>query len=324
MKQNNSLAEIIQFIKEEDSFLLTSHIGPDGDNLGSTLALKLILEQIGKEVQVVLADTIPDCFSFLPAIDQIVEYSPALDFDYDVVCILDASNQDRVGAVAELIAGQPVINLDHHQDNTYFGDYNLVQEVAATAEIVYQLVTAMSQVNLTPALAQALATGLLTDTGSFRYANTTAQTHQIMADLLKYEVDTSYIARKVFGTNSYESLKLRGAVLQNLQTDQTGQIAWLKVDQELLEETGATWDDTEGLVGYPRSLAGAEVGVLFKEQAPEEIKVSLRSNTFLPVNQVAHQFSGGGHPRAAGCLLEVSLEEAETKVITALQEALAI
>ncbi|GAB6098848.1 bifunctional oligoribonuclease/PAP phosphatase NrnA [Halanaerocella petrolearia] len=320
--KNNSLTEISNFILDQDKFLLTSHVGPDGDNIGSVIALKLALEQLGKEVEVVIGDSIPDCFSFLPTIDQIQEYDSDLKLKFDAVCVLDCGSWDRVGEVEEIVSDEIIVNIDHHGDNTYFGDYNLAKDAAATAEIIYQLIQEL-KVKLNHDLATALATALLTDTGSFRYSNTTAMTHQIMAELLDYDIDTSYIARQVFGTNSYQNLKLRGQVLQNLKTDNSGQIAWLKISQALLDKVGATLDDTEGLVGYPRSLEGVEVGVLFKEDTSKGIKVSLRSNSYLPVNEVAHQFDGGGHPRAAGCLIEDSLEQAEEKVVSALKEALA-
>ncbi|AGB40678.1 exopolyphosphatase-like enzyme [Halobacteroides halobius DSM 5150] len=320
--KNDTIAEIKELILDYDKFLVTGHIGPDGDSIGSILALKLALEQLGKVVEVVIADELPDCFSFLSSSTSIKEYDTELEVDFDLVFVLDCGTWDRIAEVEELVDEQIIVNLDHHSDNTYFGDYNFVKEVAATAELIYHLIEVTPQLDLNQDIATAIITALITDTGSFRYSNTTSRTHQIAAQLLEYDVDTAYISRQIFGTNSYENLKLRGQLLRNLQVDKSGKIAWMKISQELLDDVGTTLDDTAGIVNYPRSLEGAEVGLLFKEQASQEIKVSLRSNSYLPVNEVAHKFGGGGHARAAGCLIEDTLEQAEEKIITALAKAL--
>ncbi|MCK8816480.1 bifunctional oligoribonuclease/PAP phosphatase NrnA [Natroniella sulfidigena] len=320
---NKEVSALVRPIKDAKSILLTGHVSPDGDNLGSMLALKLMVEQLGKKVTIVIDDSIPDCFSFLAGIDEIKEYEADLTVDVDLTIVVDSSNLERIARVEELIKEEPIINIDHHSDNNSFGDYNLVADVAATVELIYALQEKMEEVELTFEIATALATGLITDTGSFRYSNTSSMTHQIMAELLNYGVDPSLIAKEVLETNSYQNLILRGKVLQNLQVDTTGKIAWLKVSQEMLEEIGADLEDTTGLVNYPRTLKGAEVGILFKEIEQEEIRVGLRSNNYLQVNQVAHLFDGGGHPRAAGCTINLKLDEAEEQLINAVKEQLA-
>ncbi|TDX51880.1 DHH family phosphoesterase [Orenia marismortui] len=320
--KNNKLVEITNLISQKQRFLITSHVNPDGDNLGSVIALKLVLEQLGKETVVVIDDEIPSCFSFLHSIDEIIRYEDGLDIDFDMCFTLDCSDLDRIAKVKNIIKSKAIINIDHHGDNPYFGEYNLVKNTAATAEIIYQLIDALEEAKLNKDIAAALATGLITDTGSFRYSNTTSKTHKIMAELLNYDVDTAEISKKVFDTHSYQSLVLRGKVLQNLQIDDSKKIAWVKVSQDLLSEVGATMEDTEGIVNYPRSLAGVEIAILFKETEEEIIRVSLRSNSYFPVDKLAHKFGGGGHPRAAGCSIDANLNEAIEEVVNAAKKEL--
>ncbi|WP_204700106.1 DHH family phosphoesterase [Halanaerobacter jeridensis] len=320
MNKNNDLDSIINIIENNDRFLVTSHVNPDGDNIGSILALKIFLEQLGKKVEVVLDDEVPDCFSFLSYSQDIKEYNPELEIDFDVLFTLDSGDWERISDVADLVDKQVIVNIDHHADNTLYGDYNLVTDAAATAELIYQLIIELDKSKLNQDLATAIATALITDTGSFRYSNTRPETHQIMADLLDFDVDVNYITRQIFENNTYQSLMLKAKVLETLEVDETAKIAWVKIPEHFLEEVGATWEDAEGIVGYPRSLQGVEVAVLFKEYRPQEIKVSLRSNEYFAVDKVAHQFDGGGHAKAAGCLLECGLEEAEEKVIEAVKE----
>ena len=322
MKTDKDFAAIIDAIKNNDKFLITSHLNPDGDNIGSILALKMFLEQLGKRVEAVLVDKVPDCFTFLAQSQEIKEYSPELELDFDLLFTLDAGDWERIGKVSNLVDEEMIINLDHHADNTLYGDYNLVTEAAATAELVYQLIVEIDKTKLNTDIAKAIATALITDTGSFRYENTRPKTHEIMADLLNFEIDVNYITRQIFENNTYQSLMLKAKVLETLTVDQDSELAWLKIPQQFLAEVDAEWEDAEGLVGYPRSLKGVEVAVIFKEYKSDEIKVSLRSNHYFPVDKVAHHFNGGGHARAAGCLLETNLAKAEEKVINKLQAEL--
>jgi len=318
----NKIDEIINLIRKNNKFLITSHVSPDGDNLGSVIALKLALEQIGKKAVVIIDDTLPSSFSFLPAIDKINSYENDMKAEFDLCFILDCSDFKRIGRVEQLLDDKAVINIDHHGDNPCFGDYNLLGDVAATAELVYQLVSQIEEVKIDKDIATAIATGLITDTGSFRYSNTTAQTHQIMSELLTYNVNTAKICKEVFDTYSQASLKLKGKVLENLEVDDLGKVAWVKVSQDLLKDTGATLEDADGLVDYPRSLAGVEVGVLFKEVEDKTIRVSLRSNYYFSVDKIAHHFGGGGHQKAAGCTINDNLTKAEEEVISIIKKEL--
>ncbi len=317
---------ILEQIKENDNFIITSHEGPDGDNIGSVLALYYLIKSFDKKVKIILADKVPDYLSFLPNSDKILELGElARDereklADYDMMMVVDSSNLDRIGEVKSIISNQTLINIDHHIDNSKFGDYNLVESAAATGEIIYKLFKKTS-LELAHNFALAIATAIITDTGSFKYSSTTAKTHQIMSDLLKVNVDTSYICQQVFLNNTRENLLLTGEVLRNL-TIINENIAHLTVTQSLLNRIGATLEDTEGLVSYALSVKGVEVGILFKEVANKEVKVSLRSKEFIKVNKIAHQFNGGGHDRAAGLKMKAELNKVQEKVIAAVKKEL--
>ena len=327
MSNNSKQYELIlEQIRKNNKFLITSHEGPDGDNIGSMLALYYLINFFDKEVKIILADKVPDYLSFLPDSDKIQELEGLAQDEleelanYEVMMVVDASNIKRIAQVEEIISNQTLINIDHHIDNSKFGDYNLVESAAATGEIIYKLFKE-TKMKLEHDFALAIATAIITDTGSFKYSNTTAKTHQIMSELLKVEIDTSYICQQVFLNNSREKLLLTGEVLRNL-TLSNEKIAHLTVTQDLLEKIGATMEDTEGLVSYALSVKGVEVGILFKEVAKDEVKVSLRSKEFIKVNKIAHQFDGGGHDRAAGLRIKADLEKTKEKVISAVKKEL--
>ncbi len=323
MEKKNNFKRIIDLLLNEDDFLITSHVSPDGDNLGSVIAMKLLLEQLGKETVMIIDDELPPSFSFLADSDQILIYNDGLDIDFKVAIILDCGSFERVGRVERLISDQSVINIDHHADNSYYGTFNLVKNVAATGELVYQLINRLNQVELTEDIATALAVALMTDTGSFQYSNTTSDTHQIMAKLVECGASSAQISQNVFNKNSYQNLALRGRALQDIKVDKSGQIAWIKVSKDMLKEIGATDKDTEGLVNYPRSLIGVKVALLLKE-TDDKVKISLRSNDEVAVNLIAHQLGGGGHPNAAGCVIDDTLDIAERIVIDLVKEELSV
>ncbi len=327
MSNNHKKYELIlNQIKTNDKFLITSHQDPDGDNIGSMLALYYLIKFFNKEVKIILADKVPDYLSFLADSDKIKEKEALAQEEleelasYNTIMVVDASNLDRIGEMKDIISNQTIINIDHHVDNSKFGDHNLVEPAAATAEIIYKLFkkTAMK---LKAKFASAIATAIITDTGSFKYSSTTAKTHQIMSELLEAGIDTAYICQQVFLNNTKESLLLRGEVLKDLVVIDE-KIAYLTVTQSLLKKVGATMEDTEGLVNYALSVKGVEVGILFKEVAKSEIKVSLRSKGVVKVNKVAHQFDGGGHDRAAGLSIQANLKEIQEKIIVAVKQEL--
>ncbi|SJZ31748.1 DHH family phosphoesterase [Selenihalanaerobacter shriftii] len=315
---------LINLIDKRDTFLLTSHVSPDGDSIGSLLGLKYLLEPYAKEIDIILADPVPEYLRFLNGTDDIHLYEE-LDFkmnkkDYDLYFTLDCGTLERIGEVQQLIsADEKIINIDHHGDNNEYGVYNYVDStVSATGELIYNLAIELGS-NYQVDFGMAITTAIITDTGNFKYSNTSSETHRIIADMLELGVDTQKIIKQVYGTESYSSLRLKGEALNNLQIAAQQQIAWISINQETLDHLGATWEDTEGLVNYPRSLKDVEVGILFKEVGFNKTRVSFRSNTYFPVDEFAHEFGGGGHSRAAGCTIQLPLIEAEELVIDKLE-----
>ncbi|MBM7623474.1 DHH family phosphoesterase [Sporohalobacter salinus] len=318
---------ILNSVDKCDNFLLTTHVSPDGDGIGSLLGLKYILQLYADKIDLVLDDSVPEYLKFLSGTEDIYLYDEfdktENRIDYDLVFVVDCGDLDRTGNVVNLISeDSKIINIDHHDDNQEYGSYNYVDStVSSTGELIYDLAVELGA-NFKRDFGIAIAAAIITDTGNFKFSNTTSKAHRIIADMLELGIDTEKIIREVYENENYSGLKLKGSVLSNLHLAGEENISWASVSQKDLNHFQADWDDTEGLVNSIRSVKGVEVGVLFKEMAEDKIKVSLRSNEYFAVNEFAHQFEGGGHPRAAGCTIMASLAEVEEKVISKLESEL--
>ncbi|MCL4424838.1 MAG: bifunctional oligoribonuclease/PAP phosphatase NrnA, partial [Firmicutes bacterium] len=216
-----------------------------------------------------------------------------------------------------------VVNIDHHGTNAGFGQYNYVDvQAAAVGEQIYELLRSM-EVDISPAIATCLYTAIVTDTGSFRYESTRESTFRVAAELVRLGAKPAQVAENAFETRSLSSARLLGRALETLELTPDGKVAWLVISRAALEETGASDEETEGIINYARAIRGVEVGLLFRETGDGKVRVSLRSRHQVDVSRVASHFDGGGHPRAAGCTLSLPLNEAREKVITAVRGALA-
>lgn len=320
---------LLNSLEKYDKFLLTTHVNPDGDAVGSLLGLKYILQSYAERIDLVIEDSVPEYLSFLSEVEDIY-LSDELAIterkaDYDLVFVVDCGELDRIGNVADLIsADSKLVNIDHHDDNQEYGSYNYVDSTVSSAgELVYDLAVELGA-NFKKDFGMAIAAAIITDTGNFKFSNTTPKAHRIIADMLELGIDTEKIIKKVYQTENYSSLKLKGKVLADLKLAGEQNIAWASVSQQDLDSFGADWEDTEGLVNSIRSVKGIEVGVLFKEAAEEKTRVSFRSNEYFAVNEFAHQFEGGGHPRAAGCTVMAPLAEAEKRIISKLESELGV
>ncbi len=318
--------EVVAFLRQRERFLILLHVRPDGDSVGSSLALALGLRKLGKAAVVVRSDDLPLNLLFLPGVDQVVSYEELLPLPdrYDGAVLIDCGDRERVGPAAPLLErAEKVINIDHHVSNGRFGDLNCIDvEAAAAGEIVRAILRDLG-VELDPAIATALYTAVVTDTGSFRYENTSAATHELAAELLRHGVEPAEVARRIWEDKPLSSLRLLERALGSLRLDEGGRVAWMSLTREDFARAGARRDESEGIVNYGRSLAGVEVAILFLEEGPDEVKVSLRSHRRVDVSRVAAAFGGGGHARAAGCTLRVPLAEAEARVLALVREALA-
>lgn len=323
MTTNNSLDSVLQFIQQESShYLVVAHVHPDGDALGATLAMREILRQLGKSYTLVNESEIPERFRFLPGSEEILSVSQLEGKSFTHVIALDCGDSARIGNVAALFAENvQICNIDHHATNDLFGVSNYVDsKAAATVELLYRLADRM-QLEFTLDLATCIYTGLLTDTGSFKYPNTTPEVMRQAARLLEIGVPGAEIADRVLMTKTFPQLKLLQKALANLQLSKNGNVAWLQVTQQDLAESEATEDDVEGIVTYARGIEGVEVGILFRETKDGKIKVSFRSKAEFDVAMIAKRFGGGGHARAAGCTIELPLNEAKRQVLEAVEEA---
>ncbi|HHV61608.1 MAG TPA: bifunctional oligoribonuclease/PAP phosphatase NrnA [Firmicutes bacterium] len=310
------------------SFLIMSHIFPDGDSIGSLLALGLALARRSKEVMLVCPDDIPEAYAFLPGIDGILTLGDAKERlaagnKVDLVITLDSSDLERLGKGADLIPGNAcIVNIDHHVTNKNFGTYNFIKvDAAAVGEQIYALLLALG-VDIDRDIAMCLLTALITDTGSFRYSNTTAETFGIAAKLVEKGAEPAVIAEHVFETKPFSSLKLLGRVLDNLELSPDGRVAWVSLPQRLLDEFHVDEAQTEGFVNYARMVAGVEVAVLFREEPDFKVRVGLRSRDRVDVSRLAERFGGGGHAKAAGCTIDGDLEYARRLVLNAVHEEL--
>ncbi|MEW5866520.1 MAG: bifunctional oligoribonuclease/PAP phosphatase NrnA [Bacillota bacterium] len=313
MEDHQDIARILQRYRR---FLIASHVLPDGDAIGSTLGLGLGLLKTARQAILACPGGAPDSLSFLPGVNRIVT-PERIAGEFDVVVVLDSSDLDRIEGIAERITpGTPVVNIDHHITNKAYGTYNYVDPAAAAVgEQIYKILTAM-HINVDQDMAVCLFTAIATDSGFFRFSNTSSATLRIAARLVEKGAEPFRISEQVYETKSLASLKILGRVLDTLQVDDTGKVAWVEVRREWLSEFGLDEGQTEGFVNYPRMVKGVEVALLFRESAEGKVRVGMRSRGDFDVSGLAEVFNGGGHPRAAGCSLDArSLEEARRDVL---------
>lgn len=314
------------FIQEGNHFLVVAHVQPDGDAISSTLAVGWLLRQWNKSFVMVNENGVPNKLSYLPGSDQINvhedrENVAAKPFD-NVICV-DCADYARIGKIAEWIDKDArILNIDHHPTNDRYGEVAVIREdAAATVEILFDMITSYG-LALDLGVATVLYTGLLTDTGGFRYSNTTPHVMAIASELLKQGVNGNDIADRLLEKMSMAQMQLIQRGLSRLAFSEDHRIGWLYVTPQDMQETGALNEDLEGLVNYPRNIDGVEVGLLFKQVDNTGVKVSMRSAGLANVAEIAQSFSGGGHVRAAGCKLTGTLEEVITIVIERVKQAL--
>src|SRR5437773_3347140 len=300
--------------------LCLGHVHPDGDVLGTLFGLGLALSAAGASVTFAGPHPVPGVLGFLPGSDRWNVWKTA-PTTYDVIVMTDCPNPDRSEGLLEGARGPQsrVLNIDHHPDNRCYGTVNWIDpSAAATGEMIFDLVKALG-LRVTPAVALNLFTAVHTDTGSFRYSNTTPRTFRIAAELTAAGADPSLVSDRLYQQRAPDSLVQLGEVLRRVEVSDDGQVAWLSVPRDLVSRELV---EAEDLVGYPRSVGGVKVAVLLREEGPGTIKASLRAKGDVPVNAIAHRFGGGGHENAAGCTLSGTLEGATATLLEAVRESL--
>ena len=314
---------IAKELRDNKRFLLTTHINPDGDAIGSLGALALVLEDLGKQVVAYCHDEIPGFLRFLPHSDRIVREILSAN-RFDVAVVLDCGELDRIGNAAGVLQRvEKIIHIDHHSSSDDFGQLNLVRpECSSTAEILYEVFQAIP-VSLNVEAAENIYTAILTDTGSFRFANTTARALVIAAEMVALGVAPDKIASEVYDSMSPERLRLLALSLNTLTLRANGRLATMLVSQRMLDETNTTVMDTDGFVNYPRGVDTVEMAIFFREMDSGKVNVSLRSRGKLNVAEFARSYQGGGHHNAAAFRAEGSVKEVVDEVVAAAEEFIA-
>ena len=301
--------------------MITSHIRPDGDGIGSGLSLYWMLRSMGKEAEVVLRDRVPPAYNVLPG-SELVVVQDDITTDYDAAFIIECSDVSRPGLPG--LKNQFVVNIDHHSTTLPFGDINWIDSTAAAVgEMIYNLCKALG-LEVTKEIAECIYTALLTDTGSFHFSNTTERTLKIASELVRRGAEPARISQALFYSYPYSKIKLLGLVLSGIERDESGRIAWVVMDREMMYEAEASEEDSDGIVNHALSIDEVEAVAFFKELAEGMYRVSLRSKNKYNVAKVAETFGGGGHRNAAGCRIEGDLEDVKRRVIEGLQMAVGV
>ena len=299
--------------------LISTHVSPEGDALGSALALAHALRGMGKETLVVNRDPVPRLLDFLPAGGLFRQVSRP-DKGYELLVVVDCGDLERTALFNEW---RPplIVNIDHHITNKQFGQINWVEpDASATAEMIAVLLGDM-RVPLTKDIALCLYTALMTETGSFRYSNTTPAVFRLAAELADLGVQPAWVSQKIYERNTVSRLKLLGALLERMELNSDRTVAWVTIPSELFGRTGTTAEDAEDFVNYPRSLTETEVAILLRDAEPGRVKVSFRASGNVDVAAIAAQFGGGGHRKAAGCTVAGTLDAVRSKIIDAAERA---
>ena len=319
---NDPKTQICDAIHARKRFLITSHARPDGDSIGSQLAMAYALEALGTDVRLVNADPAPDHYMDFPGVDRI-EIARSIDErDADALIVMEAGDLKRTGVGG--LDGRFTSNSDHHQGNTFYGDLNWVDlGAAACGEMVFDLIDVLG-VPLTIEIATHIYLAILTDTGSFHYSNMTPKTFDISRRTVEAGVNPAAMARRVFDQNSFGKLKLIGALLAHMDLRDRGRLAVMYLDDDIMNATGTTYNDTEGLINLPLTAREIHAVVFFKLGADGDMHVSMRSKYDVDVRAIAARHGGGGHKNAAGFKIKGPLDAVKDGILEELSQAIAL
>ncbi|MBN1694672.1 bifunctional oligoribonuclease/PAP phosphatase NrnA [candidate division WOR-3 bacterium] len=308
--------EVFELINSNQNFLIVSHKNPDGDSLGSEIALALALMKLEKKVYIYNSDPPPERYSKFPKASLI--QTEKKNFKEDVIIFVDCAEIDRIGKIKENIDfSKPSINIDHHIGNTKFGTINLIKpDYSSTAEIIYKLIK--NEIPMDKEIATYLYIGILTDTGAFRYPNTTSHSLRVASELVEYGVTASQVSEFIWFTDPEARIKLLGDVLHTMNL--YDKISIMYVTKEMLEKHRAKEEDTEEFIDYGLSIKGIETAAIIKEREDGTLKVSLRSKNNIPVQELAAKYGGGGHRTASGFTVKKELEPFKKELRKELEE----
>lgn len=320
--KNNSLEQIADYIKNNDNYFIIGHIDPDGDAIGSIMAFKFLLDNLDKNSTILLHSDLRKEYTILfkylnPKDYYIYQNDDKLAHlkNYSNAIVLDSANIERLGNFKELIKNCYKINIDHHYDNSQFGDLNYVNsDESAVGKIIYDLTKIMS-IHIEKQLGTAIALAVLADTGFLKYPNSDPASFRLIANLKENGIDIVEINRFLQSFSSLDYLRLLSKALANIKMDKTGKIAWLVLSYSEIKEINIDEEEIKNLVNYPRDIRGVEVGISFVEKQENFIDISFRSLNYVDVSDIAHKFEGGGHPRASGTKIEGNLDDTVNQVL---------
>jgi len=317
------MKKIINHLKNSNHIIIASHKDPDGDAIGSLIAMGLALEALNKNITLYNESPIPSAYRFLPSVERIVRQIKGTN-TYDTAIILDCADFQRIGKLSSVISKIPVIiNIDHHITNTIFGNFNLIDTSACAATvIIYNLLKEMA-LPINSAIATSIYTGILTDTGSFRFSNTTKSAFAICEKMVEAGVDPYNVAMHVYGRYSLGQIKLLNMALESIEISDNGKMSMMILTKNMLDETGTRPENINGLVNYAKNIENVKVAALIHElsngkgvsEKPENYHVSLRSDGTVDVAMIAGSFGGGGHYRAAGFNIESTLSDIKAQML---------
>jgi phosphoesterase RecJ-like protein len=316
---------VIERLTDSQALFLATHVNPDGDAIGSLIALGLGLQQYGKRVYMYNESPIPAVYRFLPGVEQVHAVLPR-STKWTTAVILDCGDIERIGSASDYARTLPeIVNIDHHVTNTAFGHHRLVDaQACSSAEIVYRLLKRLG-VTFEEAIATGIYTGILTDTGSFRFANTNSAAYAICAEMVRCGVDPYTVAQHVYGTYSLGRIKLLNMALDSIEISPNGKLSLMTLTRDMFEETDTNPEDVDGMINYAKRIEDVKVAALIMENsngaAQKRFHVSLRSDGTVDVAEIAASFGGGGHFNAAGFGVEASLQDLK-KTINSIAETL--
>ena len=310
-------------IHKAKKILISTHVNPDPDALASELALALYLKAKGKKVFVINEEAVPHRFTFLPADKLLRPLKNLKRIDYDAAIILDCGELDRIGKVRTLLRpGKPVINIDHHITNDMFGTHNLVvSSASSSSEVLYDFLK-RGGCRFSRDMAMLLYLGIMTDTGSFRYENTSAHTHAIVSDLLKFKFSVPTLYKKLYESVPLKDLKAFIQVVAKFQSLFGTKVACIELSKKILSKFSQDFDLRDKIFGFLRTSKSVEVIIIFTEDKAGITRVNLRSQSRVDVARLAHHFKGGGHSRASGCLIRASMKKAKRQILKELKKVL--
>lgn len=316
------LPRIRRIIESNKKFVLTTHVNPDGDGLGSELALYRVLKKLGKEATILNHSATPRNYEFLDLNAEIVKFDPERDretvLSADVIFIVDTNQPDRLRTLQPFVLKSKGIKIciDHHLDTDDFADHYLIDEhSSASGEIVYRLIVELGSSYIDADVARALYTAIMTDTGSFRFPRTDPEIHRIAAHLIERGADPTEIYQKVYESWPPGRFLLLGRALSGMKLEHEGRLAYLVITRSMLEETSTNPEDTDNFTNYPMSIGGVLIGIMFTELR-DGVKISFRSKGEIPINELAKAFGGNGHKNAAGArIFEKTLQEIVPAVV---------